>query len=100
MVKDLKKIYPEEKLVLDIAKSIPGVSVRFSTSEEDCGYQKADLVLSYSGKDYYIQVSRHEKSKKQREKLSNRGVYSVHTSSFDNLVESERVEKYLYSILN
>lgn len=99
MKKEVRKQYFEEVLVLDIAKSLPNVNARFSSSEEDCGYNKADVVLNHFGKDYYVQVSRHQKSKKQREKLLKRGTCFVYTHSFDNQVEYERIRKDLISIL-
>lgn len=100
MKTEYRKQYPEEVLVLDIANSLPGVQCRFSTSEEDCGYHKSDLVLSFEERDYHVQISRQEKSKKQREKLFSRGTYDLHTNSFQGNSEPKRIANDLQKILN
>lgn len=99
MKNENRKQYSEEVLVLNIAKSIPGVQGRFSTAEEDCGYHKSDVVLSFEGRDYHVQVSRQEKSKKQRANLSRRGTYPIHTNFFQGDSEPKRIARDLQKIL-
>ncbi|MCK9595672.1 hypothetical protein M0R19_00615 [Candidatus Pacearchaeota archaeon] len=89
----------DETVVRDIAGMIPGVSARLGTPEEDCGYHKADVVLTYSGKTFYVQVSHTAKSKKEQEKLSKRGTYSVYTNSLDRALSSEEIANKIKSFL-
>ena len=72
----------DENYIMKLANTIPGAYARLATGEEDCGYHKADVVVEYSGKTSYLQVSHTEKSKKEIKKLEKRGTVPVHTFAF------------------
>lgn len=89
-----------EYYVAHIAGKIPGVVARLSTGSEDCGYHKADVVLEYSGKTLYIQVSKTPKSNREIEKLMNRGTYSIHTYRFKDMpLHPEEIQNDIESII-
>ncbi len=73
---------PDEDRVLALANRISGVFARISTGEEDCGYQKADVMVTYGETLYPIQVSRQPKSKRELLRLATRGTFPVHTHKF------------------
>lgn len=41
-----------ELYVLEVANKIKGVSARYATAKEDCGYLKADVIVKYNGKEF------------------------------------------------
>lgn len=91
-----RKTFPEEQFVVKVLESIPNVHARLSNSEEDCGFHKADVVANFDGKDYYFQVSRKPKSRKQINNLLKRGTIPIHVEDFYGKLECSRV----YSELN
>lgn len=95
-----KKIYLEEKFVLDIANTIPGVHARFSDSNEDHGYHKADVVLYNQSGSYYLQVSRSPKSKKQIKCLQQRRTFPIFTTDFYGNPLPEKVFNQLMKIIS
>jgi hypothetical protein len=63
--------------------------VRFATPLEDCGCQKADIVLNYDSNIYYLQVSKQPKSQKELLNLESRGTYAVHTPKYHDMPLSD-----------
>ncbi|MGM5479946.1 MAG: hypothetical protein ACQESC_00635 [Nanobdellota archaeon] len=91
----------DELYVRNIASQIPGVTSRLGTAQEDCGYNKADVILTYNGNEYYIQVSHTPKSKKEQKKLSKRGTHPIHTHKFQELPLDEKIiYKNIEEIIN
>ncbi len=91
----------DESYIVQIASQIPGVTARIGTPQEDYGYQKADAVLTYKGKDHHVQVSHIPKSKKERIKLLKRGTHPIHTHKFANIaLEKSIIRKNIEDILN
>lgn len=90
----------DEHYVQEIANTIPNCYARLATAREDCGRQKADVVINYQGNDYFVQVSHTPKSKKEQENLERRGTYSVHTHKFQGMSLSEKeIKRNLERIL-
>lgn len=81
----MPKLNQDEVHICDIANSLDGVSARLATPEEDCGHQKADVVIFSKGLIYYLQVSHTPKSKKERERLSVRGTTPISTHRYSNI---------------
>lgn len=90
----------DEWYILNLARSLPDATARLATAEEDCGHQKADVVVNYGGIDYYLQVSRQPKSAREQEKLLRRGTHPIHTHSFGDLrIPDEQLVGRLRQIL-
>ncbi len=87
---DTYKKNSDEYKVMGIAKKIPGVNARLSTPEEDCGYNKADVIATYKEQTYCLQVSHTPKSKKEHEKLQKRGTHTISTHKFEGIPHSEK----------
>ncbi|MEK6758046.1 MAG: hypothetical protein AABX88_02865 [Nanoarchaeota archaeon] len=95
----MKKNYPEEILVMNLANTIPEVSARLASADEDHGYKKADVVLNHKEKDYFFQVSRQPKSKKQIKKMFQRGTYAIYTNDFFGNEQKNNIINSLESVL-
>ena len=80
---------PDEVYICDLANTINGVSARMATPEEDCGYQKADVVIEVKGRTHYLQISHTPKSKKERTKLAKRGTHPISTYRFRDMPFSD-----------
>lgn len=90
----------DERMILELAQMIPGISTRYSTAKEDCGYQKADIVLEKGDQKYYLQVSHQPKSKKQQRVLEKRGTYQIHTHNFNDMpISQEEIVQKLKKII-
>lgn len=76
-----------------------GVYARYSPPEEDCGYQKADIIMQNNEREYPIQVSRGMKSKKQQKNLQRRGTFVVHTEDFYGNIQKTQIQNQLETIL-
>jgi hypothetical protein len=97
----MRKVNVDEKYVLKIANSIEGVFARMATPLEDCGNHKADIILKYNNRDYYVQVSYTSKSKKQQMILRSRGTFFINTHRFKEIPLSEdEIIKNLESFLD
>ena len=94
----IKKTFPEERLVLGLASEM--YQTRYATPEEDHGYQKADVVITHNNQEYFLQVSRGQKSKREREKLLKRGTYPIHTHTFEGSFRREELRKELGVIVS
>lgn len=95
----MRKNYKSEELIVNLANQIPGANARLSTLEEDCEYQKADVVIGYNGRGIYLQVSNKPKSKGAKERLTQRDTYFIHTQDFEGNIEFEKVKTNLLRIL-
>ena len=90
----------DEIYVLNVANTIPGVNARLATRQEDCGSQKADIVVCYGGREFYIQVSRQPKSNRSQKNLERRGTHPVYTHRFSGIpVGEEGVRRQIESII-
>lgn len=76
------RINPYEQFMLQIASTMPDVTARAATAEEDCGHRKADMVINYNGKNFYFQISHTPKSRGEQERLMKRGSYPIATHRF------------------
>jgi len=85
----------DELYICDLANTIGGVSARMATSEENCGYQKADVVLEHNGGIHYLQVSHTPKSKGEKSRLAKRGTHPISTHKFRGMpfLEEDLVAK-------
>lgn len=86
---------PDEVHICDISNKIEGVYARLATPEEDCGYQKADVIILYHGQTYPLQVSYTPKSKGEHKRLMARGTTPISTHRYPDLPYSDNdlVEK-------
>jgi len=75
----------DEQYICELANSLDGFSARMATREEDCGYHKADVVVTRGSEVYYFQVSHTPKSKRETEKLLKRGTYPISTHRFKDI---------------
>mgnify|MGYP003964215709 FL=1 len=83
------RINLDEVYICDLANTIEGVNARMATPEEDCGYQKADVVIEYNGEISYLQVSHTPKSKGEIDRLAKRGTYPISTHKFRGMSISD-----------
>ena len=77
-----RKTNPDEVYIVELANSMPGLTARLSTPEEDCGYHKADVVISIGEKDHYVQVSHTPKSRGEVARLAKRGTQPISTHRY------------------
>jgi hypothetical protein len=88
-----------ETYIVNLAKEIPCVNARRATADEDYRY-KADVVINYRDKNFYIQVSAQPKSKKESQTLMKRGIFSVSVNKFKNIKKTETdIKSELESII-
>lgn len=77
---------PDEQKIYDIARHVfkGRYAVRYATPKEDCGYQKADIVIE-TNPPTYLQVSHTPKSKKEQQRLYKRGTHAIHTHRYKEI---------------
>ena len=91
----------DEQIIFEIAQKIPKFSTRYATKEEDCGYQKADVVLENDFQKYYLQVSHQPKSKKQQSTLEKRGTHHIYTHNFKGMpIDQQEILKKIKTIIS
>ncbi|MGV8086612.1 MAG: hypothetical protein ACP5N1_03200 [Candidatus Woesearchaeota archaeon] len=91
----------DEIKVLDVICSIDGINARFADLNEDCGHQKADIVIEYDFQKYYLQVSKQPKSQRVVKNLKSRGTYAINTYKYHNMpLSNEELCLKIKSIIN
>lgn len=93
-----KKIFPEERMVFDLASEYG--QVRYATPEEDHGSRKADIVVMSNEREYYLQISRNKKSRRQEDSLMKRGTIPVYTHTFEGTFREAELRRELSNIFS